>query len=86
MIYARRARFPKVTHCSPYQYPVRAMQADKSRGCLLFDVRGNDTAFTDVLPAFTPVSCGQLVQATDRWVGVRGARIVLADDSGMRAS
>ena len=28
---------------------------------------------------------GQLVQATDHWVGVRGARIVLVDDNGVRA-
>ena len=28
---------------------------------------------------------GQLVQATDTWVGVRGARIVLVDDTGVRA-
>ena len=28
---------------------------------------------------------GQLVQATDQWVGVRGARLVLLDDEGVRA-
>ncbi|MBW6396578.1 thiosulfate sulfurtransferase [Roseomonas sp. HJA6] len=28
---------------------------------------------------------GQLVQATDQWVAVRGARIVLVDDTGVRA-
>ena len=28
---------------------------------------------------------GQLVQATDHWVGVRNARIVLVDDTGVRA-
>jgi rhodanese-related sulfurtransferase len=28
---------------------------------------------------------GQLVQATDQWVGVRNARIVLLDDTGVRA-
>src|SRR6185437_12143681 len=28
---------------------------------------------------------GQLVQATDTWVGVRNARIVLVDDTGVRA-
>ena len=28
---------------------------------------------------------GQLVQATDQWVGVRNARIVLVDDTGVRA-
>src|SRR5229473_1019135 len=29
---------------------------------------------------------GQLVQATDEWVGVRHARLVLADDDGVRAT
>jgi rhodanese-related sulfurtransferase len=28
---------------------------------------------------------GQLVQATDQWIGVRNARIVLVDDTGVRA-
>ena len=28
---------------------------------------------------------GQLVQATDNWIGVRNARIVLVDDTGVRA-
>ena len=28
---------------------------------------------------------GQLVQATDKWIGVRNARIVLVDDTGVRA-
>src|SRR6185369_6427056 len=28
---------------------------------------------------------GQLVQATDEWIAVRGARIVLFDDAGVRA-
>ncbi|MDT7951064.1 MAG: rhodanese-like domain-containing protein [Acetobacteraceae bacterium] len=28
---------------------------------------------------------GQLVQATDQWIGVRGARIALIDDDGVRA-
>ena len=28
---------------------------------------------------------GQLVQATDHWIGVRNARIVLVDDTGVRA-
>ena len=29
---------------------------------------------------------GQLVQSTDQWVAVRGARIVLTDDTGLRAA
>lgn len=29
---------------------------------------------------------GQLVQATDQWIGVRRARVILADDTGLRAA
>ncbi|MGO4736287.1 rhodanese-like domain-containing protein [Bosea sp. 2KB_26] len=29
---------------------------------------------------------GQLIQATDHWIGVRRARIILADDTGLRAA
>src|SRR6266852_9173727 len=33
----------------------------------------------------TSSTCGQLVQAIDRWVATRGARLVLIDDVGARA-
>ncbi|MFE1599902.1 rhodanese-like domain-containing protein [Methylobacterium sp. ID0610] len=34
---------------------------------------------------FVSAPGGQLVQATDEWLGVRGARVVLYDDDGVRA-
>ncbi|MEH3144359.1 MAG: rhodanese-like domain-containing protein [Methylobacterium frigidaeris] len=34
---------------------------------------------------FVSAPGGQLVQATDEWLGVRGARVVLSDDDGVRA-
>ncbi len=34
---------------------------------------------------FASAPGGQLVQATDEWLGVRGARVVLHDDDGVRA-
>jgi rhodanese-related sulfurtransferase len=37
------------------------------------------------LPGAVSAPGGQLVQAIDRWVGVRGARLVLVDDAGVRA-
>ena len=37
------------------------------------------------LPGALHAPGGQLVQATDAWVGVRNARIVLADNDGVRA-
>ncbi|MEM9441379.1 MAG: rhodanese-like domain-containing protein [Pseudomonadota bacterium] len=58
---------------------------DKSRTTFLFDVRSSDEAAADPLPAFRHVWSGQIVQATDRWIGVHRARIVLADDYGLRA-
>lgn len=36
-------------------------------------------------PGFVSAPGGQLVQATDEWVAVRGARLVLWDDDGVRA-
>lgn len=57
----------------------------EDRTTYLFDVRSAAEAEADPLPAFRHAWSGQLVQATDRWVGVRRARIVLADDLGLRA-
>lgn len=37
------------------------------------------------LPGSVLAPGGQLVQAIDRWVGTRGARLVLVDDTGSRA-
>jgi hypothetical protein len=38
------------------------------------------------LPGSVSAQGGQLVQATDKWVGTRGARLVLVDDTGVRAA
>lgn len=64
---------------------VAAFLDDKARTTLAFDVRSADEAKADPLPAFTHAWSGQIVQATDRWIGVRRARLVLADDLGLRA-
>lgn len=64
---------------------VTRLLQDKTRTTFLFDVRSSGEADADPLPAFRHVWSGQIVQATDRWVGVRHARIVLADDLGLRA-
>jgi 3-mercaptopyruvate sulfurtransferase SseA len=37
------------------------------------------------VPGFRHAPGGQLIQATDAWVGVKGARLVLADDELVRA-
>ena len=51
-----------------------------------FDVRTPEEYAAAHLPGFASAPGGQLVQETDHQVPVRGARIVLADDDGVRAS
>jgi rhodanese-related sulfurtransferase len=51
-----------------------------------FDVRTPEEYEAGHLPGFASAPGGQLVQETDHQVPVRGARIVLADDDGVRAS
>jgi len=51
-----------------------------------FDVRAPEEVLRGHASAFAPVPGGQLVQATDEHVGVRGARLVLADGDGVAAA
>jgi len=51
-----------------------------------FDVRTPEEYVAGHLPGFAPAPGGQLVQETDHQAPVRGARLVLADDDGVRAS
>jgi rhodanese-related sulfurtransferase len=51
-----------------------------------FDVRTPEDYAAGHLPGFASAPGGQLVQETDHQVPVRGARIVLADDDGVRAA
>jgi rhodanese-related sulfurtransferase len=65
---------------------IEAWRADETRTAYLFDVRSAEETQSDPLVAFTPAPSGQLVQATDQWVGVRRARLILLDDLGLRAA
>lgn len=65
---------------------VAAMLNDDSRTTYLFDVRSEPETKAVPVPAAIHAPSGQIVQATDQWVGVRRARIVLVDDSGLRAA
>ena len=56
-----------------------------SRSLFLLDVRDPDEYAAGHLPGSRSAPGGQLVQATDSYVGVRNARIVLVDDHGVRA-
>jgi rhodanese-related sulfurtransferase len=62
-----------------------AFEADPTRSLYVLDVRDPPEYRADHRPGSVNAPGGQLVQATDRWVGVRGARIVLLDDTGARA-
>ncbi len=64
---------------------VEAWLADSSRSLSLLDVRTPEEFAAGSLPGALHAPGGQLVQATDQWVGVRNARIVLADSEGVRA-
>ena len=55
------------------------------RTTYLLDVRTPDEFSAGHLPGSVSAPGGQLVQAIDRWVGTRGARLVLVDDDGTRA-
>src|SRR5712691_3872485 len=55
------------------------------RTTYLLDVRTPDEFAAGHLPGSLSAPGGQLVQAIDRWVGTRGARLVLIDDTGTRA-
>jgi len=62
-----------------------AFEADPTRTLYILDVRDPPEFKADHRPGSVNAPGGQLVQATDRWIGVRGARIVLLDDTGARA-
>lgn len=61
------------------------LRADADRTTYLFDVRTPAEFAAGHAERFVSAQGGQLVQALDKWAGTRGARIVLADDDGVRA-
>ncbi|WP_246792720.1 rhodanese homology domain-containing protein [Burkholderia perseverans] len=62
-----------------------ALDEGGQRTVYRFDVRTPDEYAAGHLPGFASAPGGQLVQETDHHAPVRGARIVLADDDGVRA-
>ena len=58
---------------------------EDDRTLYLFDVRDPAEFRAGHHPGSRNAPGGQLVQATDQWIGVRNARIVLLDDDGVRA-
>lgn len=62
-----------------------ALAAQKARTLYRFDVRDAEDYAKGHLPGFHHYAGGQLVQEIDMAAPVRGARIVLTDDKGIRA-
>ncbi|PZU60601.1 MAG: thiosulfate sulfurtransferase [Sphingobium sp.] len=61
------------------------LKAQEGRTLYLYDVRQPAAFEKGHLPGFRNAQGGQLVQETDHYAPVRGARIVLSDDLGPRA-
>jgi rhodanese-related sulfurtransferase len=62
-----------------------ALQAERRRTLYRFDVRASEDYTAGHLPGFRPYPGGQLVQEIDMAAPVRGARLLLTDDRGVRA-
>jgi rhodanese-related sulfurtransferase len=60
-------------------------EQDSTRSLYVLDVRDPEEFKAGHRAGSINAPGGQLVQATDTWIGVRGARIVLVDDTGARA-
>ncbi len=60
-------------------------EEDPERTCYVLDVRDPGEFAAGHRPGSVSAPGGQLVQATDQWIAVRGARIALIDDDGVRA-
>ena len=60
-------------------------QHESDRTTYLFDVRDPDEYAAGHMSGAVSVPGGQLVQATDHYVGTLGARLVLADPQAVRA-
>lgn len=63
-----------------------ALRADAGRSLYVFDVRSAEEFAAGHLPDAVHAPGGQLVQASDQWIGIRRARLVLSDDTGLRAA
>jgi len=58
---------------------------DTTRTTFLCDVRSPEEFARGTIPGAQHTPGGQLVQATDQYVGIRGARLVVFDDENVRA-
>jgi rhodanese-related sulfurtransferase len=84
---AVRARAHAEKHGVLYVMPaaVQAWLGEGTHTAYLLDVRTAEEFSADGVPGFVHAPGGQLIQATDQWVGVKGARLALADGEMVRA-
>jgi rhodanese-related sulfurtransferase len=72
-----------VRHLSPEE--AMALEAQRNRTLYRFDVRSAEDYATGHIPGFRHYPGGQLVQEIDMAAPVRGARVLLTDNMGVRA-
>lgn len=73
-----------VKRIDPHEW--QQMQADTTRTTFLLDVRTPPEYDQGHLPGAMFAPGGQLIQETDHYLAVRGARVVVYDNDGVRAS
>ena len=81
---ARVAKRIGIKRISPSE--LKTFQYEKTRTTYLFDVRSPEEYAAGHLPGSIAAPGGQLVQATDTYAAVLGARIALVDDNAVRAT
>ncbi|MGA0564378.1 rhodanese-like domain-containing protein [Ancylobacter sp. VNQ12] len=64
----------------------QSLLGEGGRTTFLFDLRSASEREARAVPGSVPALAGQLVQSTDQYVGVRHARLILLDDTGLRAA
>jgi len=88
-ITARQGRSRAVAQARGAQYidagQLTSWLGESGRTTYVFDVRTHEEFGANNATGTVHAPGGQLVQATDQWVGVRNARIVVADADGVRA-
>jgi len=82
-----RAQALAAEHGVPFVAAAEANRwcSDGARTTYLIDVRTAEEVAERAVDGFMHAPGGQLIQATDQWIGVRGARVLLADDEEVRA-
>jgi rhodanese-related sulfurtransferase len=77
---ARRFGIPRIDRATLQQF-----REDRERTLYLFDVRDPEEYAAGHVAGARSAPGGQLVQATDAYIGTLGARVVLIDDAEVRA-